>query len=59
MYVYEDVQPVIDPQAIADKVKSELDKMLRLGVIVEETESTPFCNDCAKTSENPSLSRPY
>ena len=29
------------PHAIADKVKAELDKMVQLGVIVEETEPTP------------------
>ena len=49
IYVDEEVQPVIDPprripHAIKEKVKSEIDRMLRLGVIVEETEPTPWVN---------------
>ena len=47
IHIDENVNPTIDPprripHAIIDKVKLELDKMLDLGVIVEQIEPTPW-----------------
>ena len=49
IYVDETVEPVIDPprripHSIIDDVKRELDRMLKLGVITEQAEPTPWVN---------------
>ena len=47
IHIDKDIEPIIDPprripHVIEDKAREELDRLIKLGVVVEETEPTPW-----------------
>ena len=49
IYINDKISPVIDPprripHAVANEVKDELDRMVKIGVIVPQNEPTPWVN---------------